>query len=75
MVPPKVGALVVATHKQVKRPLVTLVFEETPGDSTSQERFHKEYIPPRKYTMPQVRVSIDGKYPLVMPKIPPDVTV
>jgi hypothetical protein len=59
----------------VKRPLVALVFEETPGASTSQERFHREYIPPRKYTTPQVRVSTDGKYPLVTPKIPPDVIV
>jgi hypothetical protein len=64
MAPPKVGAPTVATHKQTKRPLVAPVFMETPRASASKFSFHRDYIPPRKDTMPQVRVPIEGKLPI-----------
>jgi hypothetical protein len=63
------------SRKQSKRPPVALVFEETPGALTLQQIFHRDYIPPRKETAPQVRVPTNGKYPLVTPGIPPGVIV
>jgi hypothetical protein len=49
--------------------------KEIPGASSSQESFHKDYIPPRKDNAPQVKVPVDGKYPLETSPIPPGVSI
>jgi len=51
------------------------VFVETLGASASQLNFHRDYILPRKDTMPQVRVLTDRNYLLVTQEIPPGVIV
>jgi hypothetical protein len=75
LAPLKVGAPTVATCKQTKRPSVAPVFEETPRAWASQQSFHRDYIPPRKDTVPQFRVPTDGKYPSFMLDIPPGVII
>jgi hypothetical protein len=62
-------------HASKQNESVALVFEETPRASASQQRFHRDYLPPRKDTTPQVRVPIDGKYLLVTLEIPPGVII
>jgi hypothetical protein len=41
----------------------------------SQESFHRDYIPPRKDNVPQVKVPTDGKYPLETSPVPPGVSI
>jgi hypothetical protein len=42
-------------------------FEETPGASSSELRFPRDYIPPRKDDVKPVKLNKDGKYKLVTP--------
>jgi hypothetical protein len=43
--------------------------------STSQETFHRDYIPPRKYNAPHIKVPADGKYLLATSPIPLGVSI
>jgi hypothetical protein len=43
--------------------------------SASQSSFHKDYVPPRKDSMPPIKVLPYGKYSLETSPVPPSVSI
>jgi len=71
MAPPKATMTSASTpKKQCSKSLVVLVEENIPGVSSSEIRFPRDYIPPRKDTTNPINLLKDAKYELVEPEIP-----
>jgi hypothetical protein len=71
---PKLVAFV-PKKSQTRAKTTALEVEETPGASSSEQRFTRDYIPLRKDDAKPVTLTKDAKYPLVTPNIPNQVII
>jgi hypothetical protein len=76
MTPSKVGESSTTARKPLKKPMEILEVKEVVGVSTPtpQEKFHRDYLPPRRSDAPYIQLQDNSKYPLLMAPVPDGVS-